>query len=106
MRTKPPLEKHIEAEIIRNLRTLGFAVTKTSQARPSKVTLGVPDLYAAHPIWKIRLWIEVKRPGNKTSAYQDAWHETERRAGGHVMVATSVTEVIAELRRLGAPIIT
>jgi hypothetical protein len=37
------LEKEIEAEFIQNLRLLGFQVSKTSQPRPSMITLGIPD---------------------------------------------------------------
>jgi hypothetical protein len=37
------LEKEIEAEFIRNLRLLGFQVSKTSQPRPSMIALGIPD---------------------------------------------------------------
>lgn len=67
-------EKKIEAEIIAGMQTLGFAVTKTSQPRPSMMTRGVPDLYVQHPLWKIRLWIEVKTPTGKLSQHQVAWH--------------------------------
>ena len=101
---RPPLEKRVEADIIGALRTLGFAVTKTSQPRPSMLTIGVPDLYAAHPRWGLRLWIEVKRPGGKPTAQQVAWHRCERLAGGTVLVLDSVAAMLAELKRLGAPI--
>jgi predicted signal transduction protein with EAL and GGDEF domain len=99
-----PLEKSIQWDIVRALRTLGFAVTETSQRRPSGVTVGIPDLYAAHPVWQLRFWCEVKRPGQRPTAHQRAWHETERAAGGTVLVATSVADVLLELGRLGAPI--
>lgn len=104
MRTKPRLEKHIEAEIIYNLRTLGFMVTKTSQPRPSMLTRGIPDLYAAHPKWGVRFWIEVKRPGKAPSVWQRVWHQIERDAGGSVIVATSTGDVLDHLRGLGVPI--
>lgn len=97
-------EKMIERDIILALRRLQFGVTKTSQPRPSMVTLGIPDLYAHHPRWGIRLWIEVKAPGNKPSDTQAAWHQAEREAGGVVLVAYSVADVVDELRRLGAPL--
>jgi hypothetical protein len=97
-------EKAIEANIIRALRTLGFAVTKTSQPRASMISRGVPDLYACHPVWQIRFWCEVKRPGQRPTAHQLAWHAAERAAGGTVVVATSVADVLLELGRLGAPI--
>lgn len=97
-------EKQIEADIIQALRRMAFKVTKTSQPRPSKVTIGIPDLYASHPHWKVRLWIEVKAGKNVPTPAQLAWHQEERDAGGVVLVAYSVTDVLNELRRLGAPI--
>jgi hypothetical protein len=105
VRTTPrPLEKHVEADIIRALRAMGFAVTKTSQPRPSMLTRGVPDLYAAHPRWGLRAWIEVKRPGEKPSPDQVAWHRCERLAGGTVLVADSVAAVVEALKKMGAPL--
>lgn len=99
------LEKEIEAEFITNLSDLGFKVSKTSQPRPSMITRGVPDLYASHARWQIRLWIEVKAGDNGPSLHQLAWHKAEREAGGLVLVAWNWPEVTEELRRLGAPII-
>lgn len=98
-------EKRIEAEIIRGLGMLGFWVTKTSQpGKPVGMTVGIPDLYAAHPVWKLRLWIEVKAGNNTPTAHQLEWHAMERAAGGTVVVAYSMGDVLGELRRLGAPI--
>lgn len=97
-------EKQIEAEIIRNLRILGFGVTKTSQPRPSMMTLGVPDLYAVHAGWRLRFWVEVKAGTNQPSPAQLAWHAQERAAGGHVLVAWSWSDVQREVARMGAPI--
>lgn len=98
------LEKEIEAEIIKNLRDLRFQVTKTSQPRPSKVTLGIPDLYASHERWQIRLWIEVKAGNNQPSVHQLAWHAQERASGGNVLVAWNWMQVFEEIVRLGAPL--
>jgi hypothetical protein len=100
----PRSEKSIEADIIRALRDMGFLVTKTSQPRPSMITRGVPDLFAAHPRWGLQLWVEVKRADGQPTAHQRAWHATVRMAGGNVLVARSVADVVTELGRLGAPI--
>lgn len=40
MRLAPPLEKAVQAEIIKQLRTIGASVHSTSQARASKVAIG------------------------------------------------------------------
>lgn len=98
-------EKHIEAGIVRDLRALGCAVTKTSQhGKPLGMTEGLPDLYASHPRWQIRLWIEVKTARGRLRPAQADWHARERAAGGTVIVARSTADVIGAFRALGAPI--
>lgn len=97
-------EKQIEADIIRALRTLGFAVTKTSQPRPSMITRGVPDLYVRSEKYRVRVWLEVKTPVGQLSPYQVAWHESERAAGGDVVVVRSVSDVLAVLKERGVPV--
>lgn len=105
---RPPLdrrrEKEIEAEIIRNLRALGFRVSKTSQPRASMMTEGIPDLYVVHERWRLRFWVEVKAGRGRPSPAQLAWHRAEREAGGHVLVAWNWSGVQAELLRMGAPL--
>lgn len=101
--TERRLEKHVEAEMIKNLRTLGFGVTKTSQPRSSMITIGTPDLYVVHPRYRIRLWIEVKSRERLPSLAQQEWHRVEREAGGNVLVAWSWRMVWDELVRLGYP---
>src|SRR5690606_35729707 len=68
------------------------------------MTAGIPDLYARHPRWKLRLWIEVKTPRGRVRPAQAAWIEAERAAGGHAIVARSVSDVLDALREAGAPI--
>lgn len=99
-------EKRIEAQIIRALRTLGFAVTKTSAAVHAKgVSAGTPDLYVrTHRYGGIRVWLEVKTPKGRLSPLQQSWHVTEKEAGGHVFVVRSVGDAIAALRECGVPI--
>ena len=103
-------EKRTERAIINGLRTLGFRVTKTSQPRRTMMTLGTPDLYATHSRWKVRTWIEVKHEGRRRekngglSFDQICWIRDEREAGGCVIVAYSLADVISELKKLGAPI--
>jgi Holliday junction resolvase len=108
MATRAPIdrrrEKEVEWEIIKNLREIGFQVSKTSQPRPSMITRGVPDLYAVHGRWRLRFWVEVKAGTNQPSADQLAWHQEERAAGGTVLVAWSWGEVLRELVRMGAPV--
>jgi len=97
-------EKRLQWEIRRALETLGFDVTSTSQPQRAMMTAGIPDLYARHPRWKLRLWIEVKTPRGRVRPAQAAWIEAERAAGGHAIVARSLGDVLDALRELGAPI--
>lgn len=104
-------EKRLESSIIKALWKLGFRVTKTSQPRPSMITIGVPDLYASHGRYGVRLWIEVKAAHRKREAREGLsieqlqWIRDERAAGGNAMVAYSVEDVLQELKRLGVPLI-
>src|SRR5690606_21130381 len=97
-------EKRLQLEIRRALETLGFDVTSTSQPQRAMMTAGIPDLYARHPRWKLRLWIEVKTPKGRIRPAQAAWIEAERAAGGHAIVARSLADVIEALKEIGAPI--
>lgn len=95
-----PLEKAIAGQIVRELRGLGFHVSSTQQTGPSRQTIGMPDLFVAHPVRKVFAWIEVKRPGKKPTPLQQAWHDGVREAGCPVIVATSVLEAFEGLEEL------
>lgn len=97
-------EKEVEHAVDQALLQLGFDVTRISQARESNQTPGIPDRYARHPRWGLRVWIEVKAGRNTLSRYQKAWHAAERAAGGHVLTVWSVEDLLIGLRALGAPI--
>jgi hypothetical protein len=94
-----PTEKHIAGEIVRALRGIGCDTSSTQQARASRQTVGMPDLYATHEAWGVAAWLEVKRPGEKPSKAQQAWHERQRAAGVHVLIVTSAADA---LRQFGA----
>jgi hypothetical protein len=98
-----PLEKTVQWEIVQALRLLGFDVSSFSQPRASMQTEGIPDLYARHEAWGLRIWIECKRPGGKLSFEQQAWHAAERAAGGIVLVATGATDAVEQIARLREP---
>lgn len=105
VRKNPDLrEKRAQTAVVRNLRLLGMFVTTFSQPRRTMQTPGVPDLFACHGRWGISLWIEMKAPGGRLSTAQAVWHREARAAGQNVITATSTADVVAELKRLGAPI--
>lgn len=100
----------VQVPIARALETLGFDVTQLSQPQRVIATAGVPDLYVRHARWGIRAFIECKRPDQRSkvrggcSVAQWAWHQSEREAGGVVILAYELVDVIAELKRLGVPV--
>lgn len=104
-------EKAIQAEIVRNLRSLGFFVSTFSQAQRAQMTAGIPDVVAMHRTWKVKVWIEVKRPtrrnekGGGCTCEQLQWHANARECGENVVVAYGWADVLTELRRLGCPIV-
>jgi hypothetical protein len=95
-----PLEKHIAADIVRELRAIGCEVSSTQQTRSSRQTEGMPDLYATHEAWGVAAWLEVKRPGGKPSKTQREWHERTRAAGVHVLVVTSAADALQQFGAL------
>jgi hypothetical protein len=100
----PPLEKTVAQHVKAALRSLGFVVNDLQQPRRTMQTIGLPDLYAQHAAWQLRVWVEVKRPGGRVSAAQTVWHATERAAGGHVLVVYGVADLLEGLAALGAPL--
>lgn len=65
------LEKEEQRVIVCMARAIGFHVYSLSQARSSKQTPGLPDLWLAHPARGFAGWWEAKRPvGGKRSTVQ------------------------------------
>src|SRR5512147_2896733 len=69
-------EAQIQAAIAKLLTVAGFAVYSTSQgyrAAPggTRMTPGLPDLYAVHPRRGLAIWIECKAPGGKLRGAQE-----------------------------------
>lgn len=104
MRRRARLEADLYEAIVRLCRLAGCDVTRLSQARASRQTPGVPDLYVRHVGVGVRLWIEVKRPGGRLSPAQQAWLDTERRAGGDWAVVDSLDAAAAALAARGIPL--
>lgn len=65
------LEKKEQAEIVKLFRAFGFKVYNLSQARASKQTPGLPDLFCMDPERRVGFWWESKRSvGGTLSASQ------------------------------------
>ncbi len=94
-------ERAIQAACIEYLRYRGYYVQRLNSggirdARHNLVTLaaaGTPDVLAIKDGWA--LFVEVKRPGNKPTARQEAMMETLRSYGARCLVATSVEDLQA-----------
>ncbi|MDQ2831836.1 MAG: VRR-NUC domain-containing protein [Chloroflexota bacterium] len=101
--TRPPAipERAIQAAIIEYLRWRGFYVQRLNSgaARVESGHLirmaaaGTPDVLAIKD--GRALFVEVKRPGNKPTALQQAMMETLRGYGARCLVATSVEDLHA-----------
>jgi hypothetical protein len=64
------LEKAEQAEVVKRFRVCGFKVYSLSQARASKQTPGLPDLWLMNPARALGLWWETKR--QKGGRFSDA----------------------------------
>lgn len=98
--TVSPLEREIQADIVRNLERLSFDVSEFSEGRRTNVEPGHPDLYARHSAWQLRFYIETKTPTGRLSKVQKEWHDRERSAGGVVLVCTSASDALQQINAL------
>ncbi len=94
-------ERAIQADIIAYLRLKQYHVLRlnsgalpNAQGRPvHMLPAGTPDVLAIKD--GRALFVEVKRPGNKPTALQQAMMETLRGYGARCLVATSVEDLHA-----------
>ncbi len=76
------LEKREQHEIVKRLRVCGFVVYWLSQARASKQTPGLPDLWFVHRSEPIAGWFEAKRQvGGRLSPAQQEFRAHCDRTG-------------------------
>ena len=109
------LEKDIQADIVKLLKTVGAAVYKIGTKRKkgdyqgTMQTPGIPDLLAFVPMpfplsqlyrATVQLWIEVKRPGETRSEDQDKFRLHALEAGCE-HVTGGVDEVLDWLKARG-----
>lgn len=73
-------EKAEQAAVTKLFREHGFTVRSTSQARPSKIALGFPDLFVTHKRLAIGFFFETKRRvgGVVSDAQQDFANDCAR----------------------------
>lgn len=76
------LEKDEQRAVVRMLREFGFTVRTLSQARASKQTPGLFDLFCTHRERPIAFWFDTKRQvGGKLSEAQQEFMADCRRCG-------------------------
>ena len=103
-------ETALSAAITTALEQLGYWVIRLNsgkvKGRRGWIHLcpaGTPDLMVLMPCVLADpgtvLFLEVKLPGGKASAEQEAWHQRARRMGHRVSIVSSVREAIKEVGR-------
>jgi hypothetical protein len=96
-KTQP--ETAIRKAIVDYLRLHGWKVVRIVQGVLSEP--GIPDLVAIRDGWHV--WIEVKTPTGRLSAYQENWLQDLKEHGGMYIVARGVEDVIPLARRRESP---
>jgi hypothetical protein len=98
---KPPVprERDVQRTVVRFYRQIGATVFSTSQARRSRIALGLPDLFVCWPA-RAALWcFECKREGGKQSPDQVAFQKTWEASGG-TYVLGGIREAVTHVERL------
>jgi hypothetical protein len=75
-------EKDIAAACDGLAEALGWRVERYEQPRATMIEEGLPDRRYVHDGRRLRVWVELKRPGGKLTAAQYRWLSTEWHAGG------------------------
>ena len=88
------LEKEIQAEAFRELRSRGFTVYWFSQKRRTGQTKGPGDLYAVHEERGLVLWYECKTPTGEQSPAQKDFEHAHRYAHQSVKVVVGGIEAV------------
>ena len=99
-----PTEKEVQRAVVDFYRSIGCAVKSTSQARRSKVALGLPDLLVFWPSRGAFWFHEVKRAGGTLSEDQERFSllALECRTG---FVVGGLAEAVAKVESLGVTIL-
>lgn len=74
-------EKQVVALCDQLATQLGWRVENYSQSRASMIEEGLPDRRYVHDGRRLRVWVELKRPGGKLTAAQHRWLLAEWHTG-------------------------
>src|SRR5437899_12791755 len=75
------LEREIQRDVVRLFRDLGCTVIVLSQVRPSRVSVGLPDLKVFVPHKRTHFWLETKGPTRTQRAAQRAFQPIAEACG-------------------------
>jgi len=80
---------------------LSWTVERYEQRRRTKITEGLPDRRYVQRARALRIWVELKAPGEKLSMEQHAWLLSELVAGALATVIDDDAQLQALFRILG-----
>jgi hypothetical protein len=101
MRKNGPLERTIVEAIVKKLKGVPNGIHVNYHGNPY-TRKGTPDLFFTCPAVHGRaIWIEVKRPGEKSTLIQTVTQELLREAGAIAFEACSVADVVVTLTAHG-----
>jgi hypothetical protein len=94
-------EKDVAAACDAFAELLGWRVERYEQQRATRIAEGLPDRRYVHDGRRLRVWVELKRPGGKLTAAQYRWLLTEWHAGAHATACDTLDSFRAILSLLG-----
>lgn len=98
-----PLEKDVQQRVRKLYEAAGAVVYNLSQARASKQTPGLPDLWVFHVAADASWWHETKRPGGDRTEAQEQFKERCRLT--HTKYTCGGVDAARQmLTRLGIPV--
>lgn len=99
--TAPLLEKELHQDIIDHCdkQWPRWKYVHSRTDKPTRNTLGVPDFVIALPLGRT-LYVEAKRPGQKPSLAQSAWHAEMLKLKHYVHVVHDMQEFLSAVEQV------
>lgn len=94
-------EKDIAAACDGLAESLGWRVERYEQQRATRIAEGIPDRRYVHDGRRLRVWVELKKPGGKLTVAQYRWLLAEWHSGAHATACDTLGSLGAILSLLG-----
>lgn len=94
-------EKDVGQQCDELAESLGWLVERYEQPRATMVAGGLPDRRYVHRGRRLRLWVELKKPGGKLTSSQYLWLLAEWHTGAHATVCDTLGSLGVILSLLG-----